>query len=140
MIELDPYRACEPQRARDPVLYEICVNTLRSSPSTETPIPTTTLGGPVIRQPAMTTLGAQTSLAITRHWSASWNTTYDFQQHDFASQIVSLQRELHDWNAVFAFTQSPNGNFAFTFFIALKAQPDLKLDYARASYRSGERR
>ena len=140
VIELDPYRACEPQRSRDPVLYEICVNTLRSSPSTETPIPTTTLGGPVIRQPAMTTLGAQTSLAITRHWSASWNTTYDFQQHDFASQIVSLQRELHDWNAVFAFTQSPNGNFAFTFFIALKAQPDLKLDYARASYRSGERR
>ena len=31
------------------------------------------------------------------------------------SQIVSLQRDLHDWRAIFAFTQSPNGSFAFNF-------------------------
>jgi hypothetical protein len=48
---------------------------------------------------------------------------------------VSLQRDLHDWRAVFSFTQSPNGNFAFTFFIALKAEPDLKFDFDRRSYR-----
>ena len=54
--------------------------------------------------------------------------------------MVSLQRELHDWNAIFAFTQAPNGNFAFNFFIALKAQPELKLDYNKATYRAGERR
>ena len=49
---------------------------------------------------------------------------------------MSLQRDLHDWRAVFAFTQAPNGNFAFNFFIALKAQPDLKFDYDRRSYRA----
>ncbi len=56
---------------------------------------------------------------------------------EFASQIVSLQRELHDWRAIFGFTQSPNGNFAFHFTIALKAEPDIKFDYNRATVRSG---
>ena len=37
---------------------------------------------------------------------------------------------------MFAFTQSPNGNFGFNFFIALKAQPDLKFDYNRQTYRA----
>jgi len=50
---------------------------------------------------------------------------------------VSLQREIHDWRAIFGFTQSPNGNFAFHFTIALKAEPDLKFDYNRSTVRSG---
>ena len=33
-----------------------------------------------------------------------------------------------------AFTQSPNGNFGFTFFIALKAEPDLKFNYNRQTF------
>ena len=73
---------------------------------------------------------------MTPKWSAHWSTTYDFVENQFASHIVSLQRDLHDWRAVFAFTQAPNGNFAFNFFIALKAQPDLKFDYDRRSYRA----
>jgi hypothetical protein len=72
---------------------------------------------------------------LTQKWSAAWQTSYDFEQSQFASQVVSLQRDLHDWRAVFAFTHSPNGNFAFNFFIALKPQPELKFDYARASVR-----
>ena len=139
VIETDPFRVCEPQRSNRG-LYDLCVARVRAAPATEKPLPQTTVGGPIIRQPAMTTLNAQTSLAITEKWAASWQTTYDFVTSDFASHIVSLQRELHDWNAVFAFTQAPNGNFAFNFFIALKAQPDLKLDYSKASYRAGERR
>ena len=74
------------------------------------------------------------SFHLTEKWGASWSTTYDFVTRDFASHIVSLQREMHDWDAVFAFTRSPNGNFAFNFFIALRAQPDLKFNYDRRSY------
>jgi hypothetical protein len=47
-----------------------------------------------------------------------------------------LQRQLHDWNATFAFMQTPNGAFSFNFLIALKAQPDLKFNYDRSTYRS----
>jgi hypothetical protein len=53
----------------------------------------------------------------------------------FAAQTVSLQRELHDWRAIFNFTQAPNGIFSFSFFIALKAQPDLKFDFNQQTYR-----
>ena len=88
------------------------------------------------RQLPRTTLQSSLAFNVTPKWSAHWSTTYDFVENQFASHIVSLQRDLHDWRAVFAFTQAPNGNFAFNFFIALKAQPDLKFDYDRRSYRA----
>jgi hypothetical protein len=50
--------------------------------------------------------------------------------------VVNLQRDLHDWRAIFGFTQAPSGSFAFNFSIGLKAQPDLKFDYARSNYRT----
>ena len=86
--------------------------------------------------PPTTTLGSDVSFNLTEHWSASWQTQYDFEAHDFASQIVSLQRDLHDWRAIFAFTQSPNGSFAFNFLISLKAEPQLKFDYHKSTYRN----
>ena len=79
----------------------------------------------------------QFAFGITPNWSASWNTSYDFVRHEFAEHMVTLQRDLHDWRAVFSFTRSPNGNFAFSFFVALKAEPDLKFDYNKATIRSG---
>jgi hypothetical protein len=74
---------------------------------------------------------------LTARWSAHWTTNYDLETHEFASQIVQLQRDLHDWRALFGYTQSPNGNFAFTFTISLKAEPDIKFDYNRSTVRSG---
>jgi hypothetical protein len=47
---------------------------------------------------------------------------------------VTLQRELHDWRSIFSFTRGPNGNFAFNFFIALNADPDIKFNYDKATY------
>ena len=81
--------------------------------------------------PPTTSLNCDISFNLTPKWAAHWQTTYDFERHEFASHIVQLQRELHDWRAIFGFTQSPNGNFAFNFTIALKAEPDLKFDYNR---------
>ena len=75
---------------------------------------------------------------ITPKWSTSWGTTYDFTAHQFGSQQVTLQRELHDWRSVFAFTKGPNGNFAFNFFIALNADPDIKFNYDKATYRQSQ--
>ncbi len=75
---------------------------------------------------------------LTPKWTAHWTTTYDLELHQFASHIVQLQREMHDWRANFGFTQASNGNFAFTFSISLKADPDIKADYNRSTVRSGE--
>ncbi len=92
--------------------------------------------GTVRRGATQTTLQGSTSFNITPKWAAQWQTTYDFQQHNFASQVVSLQRDLHDWRAIFSFTQSPTGSFAFSFFVALKAEPALKFNYDKQTYRS----
>ena len=86
--------------------------------------------------PTQITLQGSTSFNITPKWAAQWQTTYDFQAHNFASQVVSLQRDLHDWRAIFSFTQSPTGSFGFTFFIALKAEPALKFNYDKQTFRS----
>jgi hypothetical protein len=94
-----------------------------------------TAGGTFYRVPPTTSVGVRTSFNLTPKWSASWNTTYDVERSEFASQVVTLQRELHDWRALFGFVRSPNGSFAFTFFVSLKAQPDIKFDYDRRSYR-----
>mgnify|MGYP006197812363 CR=1 FL=1 len=59
---------------------------------------------------------------------------YDIEDEQFASHVVSLQRDMHDWRATFAFTQAANGNFAFYFSIYLTDLPDLKFDYNRSSY------
>ena len=76
---------------------------------------------------------------LTPKCAVQWGTGYDFERSEFSDHIVTLQRELHDWRAVFGFTQAPNGNFAFNFFVSLKAEPDLKFDYNRRTYRPGDR-
>ena len=132
VIDYDPRTRCEPFRLVNPFAYDNCL----TSPSLADSLPTTTSGGPAIRMPRQTSLGSDLRFELTQKWAATWNTSFDFEQHQFASQMVSLQRDLHDWRAIFAFTRSPNGNFAFNFFIALKPQPDLKFDYSRATVRS----
>ena len=118
------------------LFYDQCVAQARANPTTAVPVTSGLPGSPIYRVPNTTTLGGQASFNVTEHWAASWQTQYDFENHDFATQIVSLQRDLHDWRAIFAFTQSPTGSFAFNFLISLKAEPDLKFDYHKSTYRN----
>ena len=135
VVTLDPKTQCE-QFIGTPS-YDICRTELITTPPTDTGLVSDTRGSRTFtRSPPRTTVQSSLAFNVTPKWSAHWSTTYDFVENQFASHIVSLQRDLHDWRAVFAFTQAPNGNFAFNFFIALKAQPDLKFDYDRRSYRA----
>jgi len=136
IIDFDPRARCAATVGNDPFLLDACLNNLRAQPTTDVPVTSATAGGALYRIPPTTSLNANTSFNLTPKWSAQWTTTYDLERHEFASHIVQLQRELHDWRAIFAFTQSPNGNFAFNFTIALKADPDIKFDYNRATVRS----
>jgi hypothetical protein len=137
VIAFDPTIRC--RQFDTPALrlaYDDCVARASTNPSPEVPITSGLAGSPIYLTPPVTSLGSSLSFALTQRWSASWQTNYDFEQSNFASQIVSLQRDLHDWRAIFAFTQSPNGSFAFNFLISLKAQPELKFDYHKATYRN----
>jgi hypothetical protein len=105
----------------------------RSQPQllNQTVIQPTTAGGTIYQQPSRENIDFNTSFALSERWAMQWSTNYDFQLKQFAQQSVTLRRELHDWDAVFSFVKSPNGNFSFHFFVSLKAEPDLKFDYDR---------
>ena len=137
VIEYDPRARCEQNFGAGTLLFDACLAQQRIQPTTDTPVTSQTAGGPAYHIPAQTSLNANINFNLTNKWTASWQTNYDFERHEFASQIVSLQRDIHDWRAMFGFSQSPNGNFAFNFAIALKAEPDLKFDYNRTTVRSG---
>jgi lipopolysaccharide assembly outer membrane protein LptD (OstA) len=132
----DPSTFCEPQRALGLFVYDQCLINAQSAQATGLTSGQSAIGAPVFIQPATQNVSATMSFNITENWSAQWSTQYDVERARFASQQVGLQRQLHDWNAVFSFSQTPSGSFAFNFFIALKAQPELKFNYDRQTYRS----
>jgi len=136
IIEADPAKLCEAFRTQGIAAYERCFLTAQTSPPTGLGTGQSAIGAPFVRQPPVQSVNANMSFGITRNWSAQWTTQYDVERARFSSQQIGLQRQLHDWNAVFSFSQTPSGNFAFNFFIALKAQPDLKFNYDRQTFRS----
>jgi hypothetical protein len=137
VIQEDPAAFCA-QYASNPIIQQQCINQQRTNPIGATPIGILTQGAAFIRQPPQQYIQSQMSFHITPKWAASWGTQYDFTAHQFSQQQVTLQRELHDWRSIFAFTKGPNGNFAFNFFIALNADPDIKFNYDKATYRQGQ--
>ena len=134
-VEFNPALYCEAQRDINPLAYENCVARARLNPNTEAPVTSPGAGGAFYLVPPTTSIGSNVRFTLTPKWTGTWQTQYDVERAEFASHVVSLQRDLHDWRANFSFTQSPNGSFAFSFFISLKAEPDLKFDYNRATYR-----
>jgi hypothetical protein len=135
VIAYDPTLQCRPLQAVNPVQYDLCVRSALATPPVNATNSTTTAGGTIIQYPPQMNIAFQTSFRLTEKWSTSWQTNYDLELRQFGSQTVSLSRDLHDWRAVFGFTQAPNGNFSFTFFIALKAEQDVKFNYNRSDYR-----
>jgi hypothetical protein len=139
VINLDPTVICVPFQFS--VDYQSCLSNPANFAATrglvgaENSFNETTAGGPIYRSAPNTTLNAQMSFNVTPKWAASWGTSYDFRLNAFGTQSVVLQRELHDWRAIFSFVQAPNGNFAFNFFIALNAEPDLKFNFDRQTVR-----
>jgi hypothetical protein len=138
VIEYDPQQRCIQQvGTADPILLNACLTQQLASPTTEVPVTSQTAGGQAFHIPPTTSVNSDIGFNLTPKWAAHWTTTYDVEHHQFASHIVQLQRDIHDWRAIFGFTQSPNGNFSFNFTIALKAEQDIKFDYNRNTVRSG---
>jgi hypothetical protein len=134
VIDNDPKVKCA-QYLVNPIVYEQCIQLESANPNGGVPFASATAGGAFFRTPGRDNLQSSMTFHLTPKWGGSWNTNYDFQAKKFGSHMVTLQRELHDWHAIFSFTQAPNGNFAFTFFIALTAEPDLKFNYDKQTYR-----
>ena len=129
----DPEVLCARFEA-DPIAFRQCQDLALSARDSALQ---TIEGGVITQFPPQSTLRGNFTFNLTPNWAVQWTTGYDFERSEFADHTVTLQRDLHDWRAIFAFTQAPNGNFAFNFFIALKAAPDVRFDYNRRTYRPG---
>jgi len=79
-------------------------------------------------------LGFSTGFSPTPFWSLSWSSQFNITDSKFESQVVRLERELHEWRAGFNFVRNANGNFAFYFSIHLSDLPDLKFDYNQTTF------
>jgi lipopolysaccharide assembly outer membrane protein LptD (OstA) len=130
-VQILDVRALCQQFLVDPIAYQRCI----SNPPAVDTVPQIIGGATQYVSPAQSTLRGNLSFHITPRWSMQWTTGYDFELHQFSDHVVSLQRDMHDWRAIFAFTQAPNGNFAFNFYISLIAEPDLKFNYDKRTYR-----
>ena len=84
--------------------------------------------------PSQQNLGFSTSFSPTPFWSLSWSSQYNITDTKFESQVVRLERVLHEWRAGFNFVRNANGNFAFYFSIYLTDLPDLKFDYNQTTF------
>jgi len=136
VFSVDPRADCEPLRAQSPLQYEVCLR--QRTPTQVNPNDfLNTGGGPVFQVPAQASVQGNVSFNLTRLWAAQWQSSFDIERGEFASQIVSLQRDLRDWRAMFGFSQAANGNFSFNFLITLKPAPDIKLNYDRQTFRAG---
>ncbi len=74
-------------------------------------------------------IGFNTTFSPTPLWGVSWSTQYNVTEGTFESQIIRLERELHEWRAGFNFVRNPNGNVTLYFSISLTDLPEMKLDY-----------
>ena len=133
-VTFDPTAICR-ARGYTGILLDQCIQIQRTNSALDT-LPTTTAGQIPVSYPATATLRGDMSFHFTPLWAMQWGTGFDFEQGRFSDHYVTLQRELHDWRAIFSFTRAPNGNFAFHFFINLIAEPQLKFDYDRSTYRN----
>ena len=65
----------------------------------------------------------------TEKWSVNWRTSYDLVLGAFNDHVINLKREMHRWEADFAFQQTATGNWSFVFEVALTDNRDLHFDY-----------
>jgi hypothetical protein len=78
-------------------------------------------------------LQGQFSFAPSENWTVDWSTSYDIELRTFNDHVVSLRRDLHEWEARFGFLQTATGNWSFQFEVALRANEDLRFDYRQRS-------
>ncbi|MDE0082627.1 MAG: putative LPS assembly protein LptD [Gammaproteobacteria bacterium] len=77
------------------------------------------------------------SFAPSPSWTVDWSTSYDVEALRFNDHVVSLIRDLHEWEARFGFVQTATGNWSFQFEVALRANQDLRFDYLQRSGNTG---
>ena len=84
-------------------------------------------------------LQANVRFQPTEKWSVDWRTSYDLVAGAFNDHVINLKREMHRWEADFAFQQTATGNWTFVFEVVLTDNRDLHFDYEQRTGRQQTR-
>jgi hypothetical protein len=79
------------------------------------------------------TMNLSTSLPLTPSWGVDWRTTYSITDSEFSGHSLNFSRDMHRWQANFAFYQTAAGSTGFSFYVELIDNRDLKLDYRESN-------
>ena len=74
-------------------------------------------------------------MAPTSNWLLSWDTPYNLTTKEFGQHVVRLDRDLRRWPVTFAFVETPDGNFAFNFFISRSTSRTSRFRYDQRTFR-----
>jgi hypothetical protein len=66
-------------------------------------------------------------------WNMAWRTSFDVESGRFSDHMVTLTRDMHEWQAHFDFLKTATGNWAFRFEVTLLDLPDLHFDFDQRS-------
>lgn len=89
------------------------------------------------RQGVSQMINSTVSFRPTELLSVSWTTAYDLEDRRFSDHMVTVMRDMYDWEATFGFRQAVNGNWTFRFEVSLKANRDLRFDHETRNVEGG---
>jgi len=73
------------------------------------------------------------SFQPTPHWSATWDSNYNFDTRQFGSHTIRLERDLHRWHASFSFLKAPTATSLSASTSPCSISP-IKFDYEQQSF------
>jgi lipopolysaccharide assembly outer membrane protein LptD (OstA) len=73
---------------------------------------------------------------LTRNWNISYSAYYDLVGGDFTSQMYTIKRDLHCWQASFIYRQYGD-EWSYYFQIAIKAHPEIMYERGARGLQSG---
>lgn len=81
-------------------------------------------------------LDLNSNINLTRNWIINYSAYYDLEAREFTSQMYSIKRDLHCWQASFVYRQYGE-EWSYYFQIAIKAHPEIMYERGARGLQSG---
>ena len=76
------------------------------------------------------------NINLTKSWNISYNAYYDLEAGDLTSQMYTIKRDLHCWQASFVYRHYGD-EWSYYFQIAVKAHPEIMYERGARGLQSG---
>ncbi len=81
-------------------------------------------------------LDLTSNIELTKNWKISYSAYYDLEARDFTSQMYTIKRDLHCWQASFVYRQYGD-EWSYYFQIAIKSHPEIMYERGARGLQTG---